>query len=268
MQSILLLMATLLCACDAQSPPPVAAPATPAVAPAQAQAPGPNEFPLLDQSYGAAESAYKKKLDQLTKQGAPTTSLAHPAIEFLPRFQSLADRGEGRALLWMGAHLHEARPELGKDEAVSARLACYDRIIEEHAGANWIRDLARSLTSLYYAFGRERIDPLVERFVSRCKNPEALAEALYRAAAEARRAKDEARADALTERIKKDLPETEYGRRARGITGPAVMMGEGKVGLAIGNVAPEFTTKDADGVEFKLSDYRGKVVVLDFWGFW
>ena len=25
---------------------------------------------------------------------------------------------------------------------------------------------------------------------------------------------------------------------------------------------------DLDGVEFKLSDYRGKVVFLDFWGDW
>ena len=26
--------------------------------------------------------------------------------------------------------------------------------------------------------------------------------------------------------------------------------------------------EDVDGVAFKLSDYRGKVVVLDYWGFW
>ena len=38
--------------------------------------------------------------------------------------------------------------------------------------------------------------------------------------------------------------------------------------LAIGKVAPDIVGKDADGVEFKLSDYRGKVVVLDFWGEW
>lgn len=38
--------------------------------------------------------------------------------------------------------------------------------------------------------------------------------------------------------------------------------------LAIGKVAPDIVGKDADGVEFKLSDYRGKVVLLDFWGFW
>ncbi|MBL8889532.1 MAG: redoxin domain-containing protein [Planctomycetaceae bacterium] len=38
--------------------------------------------------------------------------------------------------------------------------------------------------------------------------------------------------------------------------------------LAVGQVAPEIIGPDFDGVEFKLSDYRGKVVVLDFWGDW
>ncbi|MBT7257007.1 MAG: redoxin domain-containing protein [Planctomycetaceae bacterium] len=33
-------------------------------------------------------------------------------------------------------------------------------------------------------------------------------------------------------------------------------------------VAPEIAAEDIDGVKFKLSDYRGKVVVLDFWGDW
>jgi hypothetical protein len=44
--------------------------------------------------------------------------------------------------------------------------------------------------------------------------------------------------------------------------GPAV------VGLDIGNLAPEIEGVDLDGVPFKLSDYRGKVVLLDFWGHW
>ena len=40
------------------------------------------------------------------------------------------------------------------------------------------------------------------------------------------------------------------------------------VGLKIGNRAPEISGEDIEGVAFKLSDYRGKVVVLDFWGDW
>jgi hypothetical protein len=38
--------------------------------------------------------------------------------------------------------------------------------------------------------------------------------------------------------------------------------------LQVGMVAPDFEATDQDGTKFKLSDYRGKVVLLDFWGFW
>jgi thiol-disulfide isomerase/thioredoxin len=38
--------------------------------------------------------------------------------------------------------------------------------------------------------------------------------------------------------------------------------------LATGTQAPEWKLKDADGKEHKLSDYRGKVVLIDFWGSW
>jgi hypothetical protein len=38
--------------------------------------------------------------------------------------------------------------------------------------------------------------------------------------------------------------------------------------LRIGKTAPDIEGEDLDGVKFKLSDYRGKVVVLDFWGDW
>ena len=38
--------------------------------------------------------------------------------------------------------------------------------------------------------------------------------------------------------------------------------------LKEGNEAPDFTLKDIDGKDFKLSSLRGKYVVLDFWGSW
>jgi len=38
--------------------------------------------------------------------------------------------------------------------------------------------------------------------------------------------------------------------------------------LTVGKAAPEIVGEDENGRPIKLSDFRGKVVMLDFWGFW
>lgn len=38
--------------------------------------------------------------------------------------------------------------------------------------------------------------------------------------------------------------------------------------LSVGKIAPEIEGQDVHGEPFKLSDYRGKVVMLTFWGHW
>jgi peroxiredoxin len=43
---------------------------------------------------------------------------------------------------------------------------------------------------------------------------------------------------------------------------------EGKVGLARSMIAPDFKLNDTEGNEHNLSDYRGKVVIVDFWATW
>ncbi len=38
--------------------------------------------------------------------------------------------------------------------------------------------------------------------------------------------------------------------------------------ILVSKPAPEIEAEDIDGKKFKLSDYRGKVILLDFWGNW
>ena len=49
---------------------------------------------------------------------------------------------------------------------------------------------------------------------------------------------------------------------------PIAQAREGVTLRGIGKIAPDITGKDLDGVPFKLSDYRGKVVVVYFSGDW
>ena len=38
--------------------------------------------------------------------------------------------------------------------------------------------------------------------------------------------------------------------------------------LKVGDMAPNFSLKASDGKTYKLSDFKGKTVVLDFWAMW
>jgi hypothetical protein len=50
--------------------------------------------------------------------------------------------------------------------------------------------------------------------------------------------------------------------------GTSEVVSEKSPAPAIGDLAPEIEGSDLNDVAFKLSDYKGKVVVLDFWGDW
>ena len=57
-----------------------------------------------------------------------------------------------------------------------------------------------------------------------------------------------------------DLVGTPLGERLEGI--------EFSRKLAIGKPVPDIVGSDLDGVDFKLSDYEGNVVMISFWGRW
>jgi len=239
-------------------------------------APAARQDPVQDlwAEYSKAELEYAKA----AQTGARA---AHPAVAYHPRFSALLAQGQGRALLWLARHETAAHPERNAEENKQATWAQHETIAREHANAPWIREWARLASGLFFDFGAERVDPLLDGVIARCQDKEVVAELVFRAKVEAERGQRRERAQQLAARLEKDLGETVYGRRAlgkpaaegapaslAGLGGGAGAAGKAGVGLAVGQTAPDFTTKDTDGVEFKLSDYRGKVVVIDFWGFW
>lgn len=52
------------------------------------------------------------------------------------------------------------------------------------------------------------------------------------------------------------------------LLGPVQRLYQRKSRLSGGRPAPDFTVRDAAGKEVRLSDFRGKVVYLDFWASW
>lgn len=48
----------------------------------------------------------------------------------------------------------------------------------------------------------------------------------------------------------------------------AAAMAQPKIGVEVGNKAPELTGTSPDGKTYKLSDTKGQLVLLDFWAGW
>ena len=80
---------------------------------------------------------------------------------------------------------------------------------------------------------------------------------------------DETRAEeyaALSETLITDYPDLMV--KGQNVATTLKLKQEAASRFEIGMVAPETIGKDVDGNEMKLSDYRGQVVLFDFWGDW
>jgi hypothetical protein len=73
-------------------------------------------------------------------------------------------------------------------------------------------------------------------------------------------------AEQLYERVQQQYPDVPNGTGKLGDAAATALFALRQ--LAIGKPAPEIEGEDIDGRPLRLSDYRGKVVVLDFWGHW
>ena len=75
-----------------------------------------------------------------------------------------------------------------------------------------------------------------------------------------------AEAKKLYEKVAADYADVSVGRRNLGEQAKDNLFA--MENLAIGKPAPDIEGKDVNGKPLKLSDFAGKVVVLDFWGDW
>jgi hypothetical protein len=70
------------------------------------------------------------------------------------------------------------------------------------------------------------------------------------------------------ERLVADYGDLPLRNTTYGVAAEAMLSAYDPADLEIGKPAPEIVGTNVDGEEMRLSDFRGKVVVLDFWGDW
>jgi hypothetical protein len=185
--------------------------------------------------------------------------------EFLAEFRALAEEVRGtdaaaRAWMWV----LQLDPE---DAQESIRIV--ERMLEDHMESEVLSELAGYLGYATDALGERPVTEALRAMIDGSPHAVVQAGALFSLGTILLAGKgDERRAEGrkLLERIVAEFPGVDSGRGTFGVRATAYLFELDH--LQIGMPAPDFETVDENGVKWKLSDYRGKVVVVDFWGFW
>ena len=198
-----------------------------------------------------------------------------PDADFVPRFEALAERSKGTdtelsCLLWVfqfgGEGVFAILPpsgEVKQPQKQTADMKAAAAIMERHASSPKLGDFA---PGLMYRGGLPGNGDIAREYLAKLAkdspHKEVRASAITAQLLPAHEGGDKAKAEPLIALLKKDYSETKiYKEQVEGILFEREF-------LSIGKVAPDFELSDIDGKSFKLSDYRGKVVYLDYWGFW
>jgi hypothetical protein len=222
----------------------------------------------LMESYRKAEVAFFEPLNKAKtdaeRQKIQIDFNKHPAKEYIPKFQALAKEAKGtqagaKALVQILTLSQRGNSQQAGKEALDALMADYIKSPE----------MAQAVSFVEYGgsfLGEQKVVGLLQRLMNESPDRNVKAAAtfalgnVYMSPYSGIRA-DHAKAKKYLQIAIRQYAGTPYAKRASS----ALFQLEN---LSVGKVAPEITGTDENGRPIKLSDFRGKVVVLDFWGFW
>ncbi len=255
---------------SAQSPAPAAS------APKTDEAALAAEFDALGEAFEAAQQEYYKKLSALyapfrerepsaeelveLERKAKELEPLDPTKSFAPRYAALAAKAKGTvvaAKAWLRVVSFGGGGEFTAEGAIAALLA-------EHLERAELAELASTLA--YTQLAPELVRSTLGTLRAKSPHDTVKAAATLSLAVNSQR-EDVARAKELYRELVAKYAALDAGWGGTyGEIGTRALFELER--LQVGMVAPDFEASDENDVKFKVSDYRGKVVVLDFWGFW
>lgn len=220
-------------------------------------------FQAVVAKHAAEEAAWNEAWRELRGKERRELKKLDPSRAYLADVQKYADAGNGRAKLWVATHL-DAATDLKSSELKEIMPGLYTELCAGFASSDFGAEILDALIGEKRRLDNRLRAELLGQFAVNCKvhalEGKAMGEelAFYQEGLEP---SDAAIAARLEEELFTNYLDTEAGASIWGAKNQGAFEG-------VGSMAPDFPAVDTDGEAFRLSDYRGQVVMLDFWGFW
>ena len=227
------------------------------------------EYEALESEFGEAMGAYYAPYEGVkTREEAAKIKLdpeKNPQKLMAAKFEDLGRRARGtptglRCLMWRMQGLQG--PE--SDELKAKSVALLDELVADYLGLDELAEMVGGLGYYVRSVPAEKLAAVLARIEKDAKSPAARGSAMLLRASQLFESPDAAKkaeGRKLFAQVQKDYADTPAAARAKGQLYEAEH-------LQIDMTPEDITAKDENGVEFRLYDYRGKVTVVDFWGFW
>ncbi len=202
------------------------------------------ELAALEAEYAKALVAWKTRYDEAEGRARVDLRKEHPAYGFWDRFEALGKAGEGRAYLWLADSVRHVG--LGKDEKGPVLQVIYAALLEGHVADPWFDQVVGRLVRHARYLGEDEVLRWLTDAGAKVEPPMTKALITVKQGQILARSRDKE-------------------RKARG---EAMLEAYSKENILPGATALDFKASTIDGHDFNLSDYRGKAVLVDFYGFW
>ncbi len=249
----------------------------PAAPPATATTPAPlavqdtatQVYERLTAEAEAANTAWRKELSELRKaaqetgEEVPAEAWVRPYGPLIPKFLAAADTYAGTEdavpfLTWVVQNGFGVDDEQAKET--------FRKLVDVHVESPQLESLGGFLGQLGYHFKEKEAASLVATIEKETSSDTLRAWAVYtRCSTTLEKAAIDS--DEFLKAKGEVLAALEKTKDRR-LTSEAKGQIDVRETFSIGMAAPDITGIDLDGTKFALSDYKGKVLFVDFWGDW
>jgi hypothetical protein len=191
-------------------------------------------------------------------------SIVPPLAQHIPAYEAAALKYQGKddAIPFLHSVLKLGRNERGNTSVRDA----LNTLLDSHVKSPMMLDVVKELMTFERSLGKDNVLSALAQCVEKSPHAEVKAWAVFAQYANVLQSSEVSSDEYKFAKQTTLAAAREFGSKSA--LSKVLSIEAAREKLIEGGASTDVIGKDLDGVEFKLSDYKGNIILLSFWGHW